>query len=239
MGWNFNNSAVTESVLKPLCVRVDEWFQLPTDRLYRYFAVVDDEFLADRIGKHYRGVRADVSGTDEVCNHIRELCLPPGSDTQYDTVIYMRNSTCADPTSCVITYAHELQHIAQRHRFPKLLRANSTLYANLRRFEPTATEIDIPSEVDANIVSKRVAETVCGVEFVRSFAHEQVRLMTAPEQAIRWKFFLDTPSSTTYDFVGRTLELVEIYKGRMDFGMDVDTPRWWEGSVPTDDAGTW
>src|ERR1700680_2588722 len=121
MGWNFNNSTVNESTLKPLCVRVDEWFQHPTDRLYRYFAVVDDEFLAHKIGKHYRGFRSDASGTDEVCSHVRDHYLPIGGGTQYDTVIYIRHSTCLDPTSCVITYAHEIQHIVQKDRFPKLL----------------------------------------------------------------------------------------------------------------------
>jgi hypothetical protein len=45
---------------------------------------------------------------------------------------------------------------------------------------------------------------------------------------VRWKFFLCTPSSTLYDFVGTTLELVQQYKGLMNFGMNVDDPDWWK-----------
>jgi hypothetical protein len=96
---------------------------------------------------------------------------------------------------------------------------------------PEATEINIPIEVDANIKSKFVAETVCGQEAVRNFAAEQIRYMNevgAQAQVVRWKFFLNTPSSTAYDFVEPTLELVKKYEGLMDFGMKTDTTDWWK-----------
>ena len=123
-------------------------------------------------------------------------------------MIYLRHSTCLDQTSCIITYAHELQHVVQEHRCPKLLRANAVLRANLWKFKGTPSEIDLPSEVEANIISKRVAETVCSVEVVRKFAREQFRLMNATnlaEQAISWKFFLDTPSSSSRRNVTRVI----------------------------------
>ena len=138
-----------------------------------------------------------------------------------------------------ITYAHELQHIVQEDRFPKLMKVNSVLRANLWRVKQAPTEIDLPAEVEANIVSKRVVEAVCSPEAVKRFAEEQVKRMkdeNAVEQLVRWEFFLSTPSSLSYDFADRTLELVQEYKGRMDFGMDTDSPLWWHGRVPTTDA---
>jgi hypothetical protein len=232
--WNFNGSIENESTLRPLCEQVDRHFPLAADRHYCYFALpndpVDDEYLAGKIGEYFRGLQVSASGTDEVCRYLRDRCFPLGTKHQYDNLIYIRHSTCHDQTGCVITYAHELQHSAQESRFPKLMAANRVLRGNLLNFEPEATEIDLPYEVDANIVSKRIAEEICGVEAVRKFAEEQVRDMAiagATAQEARWRFFLNLPS---YDWVRKTLELVKKYTGLMHFGMDVHTEGWWKGN---------
>jgi len=123
------------------------------------------------------------------------------------------------------------------------MKATSVLRGDLTTYEPTATEIDIPAEVDANIMSKRVAEAVCGVESVRRVAEEQVRFVKTGgtvAQLVRWKYFLNTPSAISYDFVEETLKLVQKYKGRMRFGMDVDAQDWWKGTAEENHlAGTW
>jgi hypothetical protein len=119
---------------------------------------------------------------------------------------------------------------------------SSVLRARLKDFIETATEIDIPIEVDANIVSKRVAEKVCGVESVRRFAEERVSFMEkegAVDQTVRWKFFRDTSSSNPYDYVDETLKLAQKYKGQIFFGVDVDTPDWWRGPIDDYPAGAW
>jgi hypothetical protein len=185
--WNFNGSVENESALKPLCEQVDQHFPLSVDRHYRFFAVPDavvDDYLTGRVGQYFRGLHVPSSGTDEVSQYIRVRCLPPGSAQNYDHLIYVRHSTCLDPTGCVVTYAHELQHIVQEGRFPKLMKANSVLRADLWRFKQTPpTEIDLPVEVEANIISKRVAEAVCGPGAVREFAEKQVRIMKAADAA--------------------------------------------------------
>ncbi|SRR6266851_8071236 len=237
--WNFNNSSMNESTLKPLCEQVDKDFGLPADKYYRYFAVAPDEFLTEKVGSYFRGVQFSTTATDEVSSHVRDRYLPSGT-THYGYLVYIRDTTCIDPTGCVVTYAHELQHIVQHERFPRLMKPNSVLRTMLKDFIETATEIDIPIEVDANIVSKRVAEKVCGVESVRRFAEEQVRFMKkkgAVEQVIRWEFFRDTPSSHPYDYVDETLELVQKYRGQMPFGVDIVTPDWWKGPFDEYPAG--
>jgi hypothetical protein len=245
LDWNFNGSVENESTLKPLCEQVDQHFQLSAHRIYRYFAVpepVVDGYLSEKAGEYFRGLHVPVSGTheDDVRQYLLSRCLPPGSATSYDHLIYIRQSTCLDPTGCVVTYAHELRHIEQNVRFPNVMKANSALYWNLKKLQATATEIDIPMEVDANIASKSIAETVCGVEAVKRFAEEQVRHMKrvgAIDQIVRWEFFLKTPSSTPYDFVGSTLRVVERYKSRLSFGMDVDEPEWWRGTAASGGSG--
>jgi hypothetical protein len=113
-----------------------------------------------------------------------------------------------------------------------LAAANSVLYPNLKRFEPSVIPIDVPFEREANIVSKRVAEIVCGVEDVRRFAEERVAVMEQAgehDERDRWIFFRDVPSSTKYDMLADTLRLVEKYKTVLDFKMDVNQPEWWLG----------
>ena len=214
--------------LQRLCAKVDAHFLLPADGHYTHFAVsedvIEDTYLAGEAGKYFRGLHVPSSRWDELSSFLRARYLPPGDAKSYDALIYIRHSTCLDSTGCVITYAHELQHIVQEARFPKLMIVNS-VSDNLWRFKQALTESDLPAEVEANIVSKRVAEAVSGAEAVQKFAEEQVKRMkdeNAAEQLVRWQFFLSTPSSMRYDFADRTLELVREYKGRMDFGMDVN-----------------
>jgi hypothetical protein len=240
--WNFNNSSVNESTLRPLCEQVDKELGLPTDKYYRYFAIAPDDLLTKEVGRYFRGVQFSTRATDPVSFHVRERYLPSSGVIHYNYLVYIRDTTCLDPTGCVVTYAHELQHIAQHGRFPRLMGPNSVLRANFKKYKETATELDIPIEVDANIMSKRVAEKVCGVEPVRRFAEEQVRFMKnegAVEQVLRWEFFRDTSSSNSYDYVDETLKLVERYKGQMPFGGDTDKPDWWKGPIDEYPAGAW
>ncbi len=182
MCWNFNGSVANESTLKPLCEEVDRYFNLPAHSYYRYFAVpnngIDDRYLAEKAGQYYRGLRVPASGTDPVCLYLTSSCLPPGAD--YENLLFIRHSTCLDPAGCTITYAHEIEHMVQEQRFPKLLTINSILRRDLWQFKQNPNELDLPVEADANIVSKRVAEIVCGADAVRKFGEEQLReMMTA------------------------------------------------------------
>jgi hypothetical protein len=238
--WNFENSSANESALRPLCEQVDKYFPLPVNAYYRYFAASPDVYLAHEIGRYYRGAHVPTSGSDDVSRYLLEEYLPEGS-TRYHHLVYIRDVTCADSTGCVVTYAHELQHIVQ-HSLPKLVKVNSILREVIQDFDPSATEIDIPAEVDANIVSKRVAEAICGLKAVREFAEERVRFMLKTgdrDQIVRWKFFLDTPSSTPYDFEKETLSLVEKYNGRIAFDIDMSAPDWWKGAMDDFPAGSY
>jgi len=111
----------------------------------------------------------------------------------------------------------------------------------LKNVEPATIATDIPSEREANIVSKRVAEEVCGVEAVRRFAEEQIRLLHDAgehEEEARWVLFRDVPSSTRFDLLQATLPLVEKYKNVLNFEIDVNEPQWWLGPLRKDHERT-
>ena len=238
-GWDFSGSVANEVNLRPLCEQVEQRFSLPPRRLYRYFASSDDDDLRRRNGVHYRGFHLPESLKGELPHYLSSCFFHALEDTAdgsvppnkvaFDNMIYIRHTTCADRTGLVETYAHELQHFVQHGRTPLLLAVNQILCRELRNVEPTATVTDIPSEREAIIVSKQVAEDVCGVEAVREFAEKQVCLMDElgnAEQRARWVFFRDVPSS---NFLKDTLLFVEKYNGKIVFPKYVSQPEWWKG----------
>jgi len=241
--WIFKSSTTKEASLKSLCQRVEAQFRLPKTRLCRYFAASDDPYFVQMHGAHFRGFHVPYSARTLLPQDLLYCFFHPPDFSRdvkfedtiaFDNLIYIRHNTCRDETGLATTYAHELQHVVQLANTPRLLAANQVLYQNLKRFEPAAIATDIPTEREANIVSKRVAELVCGTEAVRVFAEEQVRLMREVgehEQEARWIFFRDVPSSTQYDLLEATLPLVDKYKNVFDFEIDVNEPRWWIGSL--------
>jgi len=211
--WNFNGSATNESILKPLCQQAEEIVKIPNRKLCRYFATEDDPALHE-LGPYYSGFQAPAS--------IKWPWYLENERSSFDYLIYIRKATCLDPTGCTITYVHELRHVIQHDLYPRLLEINRTLRRELPDFKPDASEADLPTEADANIISKRVAELVCGVDAVRKFAEDRVMAMRAAganDQKAKWEFFLNTPSSTTYDPLAATLDAVAEYKSRIDFGL--------------------
>ncbi len=249
-GWNFNESITNEATLKPLCREAEKHFTLPLHRLYRYFANAEDDYLLRTIGQYYRGFYTPFSWRRNLPSYLQdcfflsmdevyasEKMLSLNEMTAFDSLVYIRHSTCLDVTGFVTTYAHELQHFVQHGDTPKLWAVNSVLSEQLGKFEPTATAIDVPGEQEANIVSKRVAEVVCGVEAFRAFVEEQIRLMEEAGEArqkTRWIFLRDVPSSTKYNLLEATIPLVEKYKKLIDFEIDVNIPEWWVGPLDED-----
>lgn len=245
--WHFNNWPETyQDVLKRLCQRVEKLFELPACRLCRYFASAGDGwdgYFVRESGRYYRGMHIPLSSSG---------CLPPGlaeyfyarrrgpmtgnepprtlAEAKFDALIYIRHSTCDDKTGSAITYAHELQHVVQHARFPQLGKVNQVL-----RKSHKLQEIDIPSEQDANIISKRIAELICGAANVREFAEKQISAMEqayktgeagASAHRVRWEFFRDISSC---DISTETLLLAPRFKKELhEAGIDIDRPGWFE-----------
>jgi hypothetical protein len=127
----------------------------------------------------------------------------------------------------------------------KVWAANSMLYNHITRFDPMTprTTIDIPHEQEANIISKRVAERICGIETIKTFAEEQVKQFSAlakqgdgfaVNEKVRWEFFRDVPSSTEYNLLTETILLVDKFRPQLiaekfgaQEGIDFRKNEWW------------
>src|SRR5712691_12987117 len=159
-GWNFNGSTINEATLKPLCLIAEQHFRLPTGRLYRYFARTEDSDLLRRFNGQYRGFYCHIPDGESWLPTYSFYCFLHRENADgtleeelaFDDLVYIRHDTCLDPTGCVTTYAHELQHFVQHGFYPRLLRVNHILYNSLKRLEPTANASDVPFEREANIV---------------------------------------------------------------------------------------
>jgi hypothetical protein len=233
--WQFNASQKNEATLKPLCQEIEKHFPPRSRKLCRYFATTDEPQFVTDIGEHYRGLQARREAREGLPFYLYDIFFVPKEDrgkvdgfedlVAFDDLIYVRHSTCTDPIGCAITYAHELQHLVQFDQSPELLSMNNpVLRMNLYKVLQTPTEIDLPAEVDANIVSKRVAALVCGEAAVTEFAERELKaiIQTGDNTKItRWKFFLETPASASYNWVDETRRMMEKYKDQIDFSLPI------------------
>jgi len=116
--------------LKSLCERVEAQMQLPDTRSCRYFADSDDPYLIRMHGANFRGFHVPYAARTALPSYLLDCFFHPSGDMEFedtiafDHLIYIRHSTCADTTGLAITYAHELQHVIQRERMPRLLAVN-------------------------------------------------------------------------------------------------------------------
>lgn len=154
--WNFNHSRDKETTVKPLCQRVEGYFQLPSQRLCRYFADADDSILIAKHGQNFRGFQASIAARNFLPKYLFDCFFHPLADLRgtptfeemvaFDNLIYIRPGTCDDPTGLVETYAHELQHFVQHGNTPRLSAVNNALRENIKTLKPDAIAIDVPSE---------------------------------------------------------------------------------------------
>jgi len=261
--FNFNDDKDREEQLIPLCLAVWNEFELSSERIYVYVARTEEfEFTDARSltyqGRFFRGIQIPPEDMHNLPRHLQKCVFRPDEELMYlekspifmemlafENLVYIRSSTCDDGVGFVLTLAHELQHVTQRYKARKILSANSLLYHNLARTidpQTTLTAIDIPSEQDANVVSKRIAEKIFGPELVQKYAEAQIKLFEdmsryedsdARSELIRWQFFLRYDSSVPYELKARTIVFFEQYKAKIrpalakKYGLDITQEQWW------------
>ena len=231
-----------EAELKTLCTAVLDNFQLPTQSLVCIF---DDkerpEFLdTPQIGPNFCGFHNPVRQF-----RFQGVPWPPELrahlwDTQrkefaFDAVIYMRKRTCDSDIGTVITFGHGLQHFLQYGSQYKAWRA-SQFIANIAAPKlVNSRPWSFPHEHQAQLVAKRVAETVLGPANVQSYAKEQAAHRGDRE---KWLFFLSVDASKAYNLTEETNIWVEEYRAELierhsylatkPHEPNFSSPRWWE-----------
>lgn len=205
-------------------LRVIGRFQSLPTRL-RLLAFLDDEdaaFFRSELGAENRGFFKPLRGTTGAWPRYLTVHLLAFGSFQnsatwlFDTVIYVHGTTCSDPVGRVMTFAHELQHFVQ-YGFNRDLWIRSELFRGL------LPSFEIPTEREARIVSKCIAEDLCGLEAVKQYverkinaAEKRVTLLRAEdppspdkikswqEEVDDWRFVQQMDAPAFYDLAART-----------------------------------
>ena len=125
-----------------------------------------------------------------------------------DELIYLYDGTCSDDVGLTMTLAHELQHATQHDKERRVWAVNS-LVRNL----PTAVDElklewkDIPTELDARIVAKRVTRDLHGEEAVNRYIDKRASEATEPHEIFDWGFVRELAPSSSIDIISETHRL--------------------------------
>jgi len=212
-----------------------EFQQLPVLRLLCYFDDENPELLQRQFGQ-FTGIHTPIIGAGTWPPYISEYFLEPDGDFAFDNLIYVPKTIhIEEKIPFVITFSHELQHFAQWGFARKIYQANVLLFQNLRSFDPMTNvkTWDIPSNREAMIKAKRVAEVVCDAEAVKQYMDAQIvegQKSGNISKGELWIFFRDLSSSSSYDLRKQTDPFVQKYKQQLlglDSKIDFSNPKWW------------
>jgi hypothetical protein len=182
-----------------------------------YLADEDIPALKDRWGgESNRGVHYLIrsQGFGIWPQKVRDLLAPPNYRTgevgcPYNSVIYLHGSTCSLDVELAMTLAHELQHFLQfaNHRQPwaisALLRELPYLPTpDLQHFH------HLPTEWEARVIGKRVAEHIFGKSLVQSHIDLRILESASLEETANWEFISTLQASEEYDITAATIALV-------------------------------
>ncbi len=128
-----------------------------------------------------------------------------------DDFVYLYGNACDDEVGLTMTLAHELQHAIQHARVPKLWAANSLVH-RLDMVALGLTWADIPTEREARIISKRVAECFFGEQRVREHIERKIADRITEDDVADWQFIRTLTPSSSVDLVSSTQLLFERLK---------------------------
>jgi len=190
---------------------------LPQSRLLCFLDDKDPCMLRDELGPENRGLYGpihdntrmngwpeDVTSRIYVYDDVAHISV-----RVIDDLIYLYGSTCDDEVGLTMTLAHEIQHAVQ-HSTVRLLWAANSLALKLCPKVKGDLKLewsDIPTEVEARIVSKRVAECLFGERRVREYIDKKIAEHISDDDVADWNFILTLLPSSSVDLAGDTQRL--------------------------------
>jgi len=128
-----------------------------------------------------------------------------------DQVVYLHGGACADCVGMTMSFAHELQHVMQRLKVPKLLTANLLF----RHLPNTGLHwSDIPVEREARAEAKRMAVTLHGSEAVNELLRQRASTTNDPIELADVRFIQELDTTAPYSLKDETLALFARFKDR-------------------------
>lgn len=215
---------------------------LPALRVLIYLDEADCQHLRAAFGAANRGMHFAVNK----CT-VRQILVPTPMylllDEQnmdgvvtfaYDCAIYIHNSTCLDEVALTMNLAHELKHCMQ-YGFQRRAWAANMLVMNLSKqtFRTLGfTWADIATEHEARIVSKRIAQRICGPKRVREYIELRKSQPANAADADDWAFVQTIDASHEFDL---EIETKRMYR-RIKAHRQELTDRWLEVRADPDFA---
>ncbi len=222
--------------LRPWCNKVLKQFpKLPPLKLLCYFDNENPEELRQQFGQ-FTGIHTPIIGSGTWPYHVRQYFRDAGGKFAFDNLIYIPGTKYAqEEISFAIILAHELQHFVQWGIAPKIYTANTLLLNKLLSFDPQtdAKPWGIPYNREAMIVSKRVAESICGKEAVRDFIAAQIADGKSKNNVSKvqlWMWVRTLTPSTPYNLLKATDQLVQKHKLQLQSlksDIDFSAVKWW------------
>lgn len=128
----------------------------------------------------------------------------------FNSVIYLHRSTQATDIGLTLSLAHELQHFIQ------FAQKRSLWVADLLLKELRSQEFrvwwDFPAEVEARIVSKRVALALFGESAINSHIYEQILAHVTDNDVKDWEFTQSIDPAADFDLAVSTRPLVQAHR---------------------------
>jgi hypothetical protein len=185
--------------LQARCDSVIPYFESsPGVRVLAFMAKGDDEQILSKLGRTNRGVHLalehyyhpyDSRFRDwlKLPDSVTTLLHDENGNLNYDHLVYLHAKTHSHPVGCVLSFAHELQHVRQCEEHHELFADSKQIegeWMNLlkRKF------INFPHEKDAMFASRQIAATICGRGPVSHYINEQLeaaRHLSPPEDSHR------------------------------------------------------
>jgi hypothetical protein len=216
--------AAVKSHREAAAQRVINYFDLclPDSRLLCFLDDKDPYMLREERGPENRGLYGPIHDNTRMLGWPEDVtsCIYVYDDVSHislrviDDLIYLYGSTCGDEVGLTMTLAHELQHAIQHSEVRQLWAVNS-LIRNLKKKVIDALKLtwaNIPTEVEARIVSKRVAECFFGEQRIRQYIDRKIEEPITEDDVVDWQFVRTLMPSRSVDLAGDTQLLFERLK---------------------------
>ncbi len=210
---------------KAAAQRVIDYFglSLPDSRLLCFIDEAGSSSVRNDLGPANRALYApihDIADLEGWPNCVRDCIYPSdpygGRTRIIDDLVYLRGSTRVDEVGLTMSLAHELQHAIQHSQTREMWAVNSLVANDLRRETIQSLGLewsDIPIEVEARIVSKRVAECFFGEPRVRQHIEKNIAQPATEGDRKDWQFVRTLMPSMAIELTGETQRLLNRIRG--------------------------
>jgi hypothetical protein len=187
---------------------------LPDRQLLCFLDSLDWDQLKQEVGMANRGLFFLTSGFRvPMPTRLLERVLPVDQSLpEFEEVIYLHGTTCKDDIGLTMTFAHELQHFVQHAASFDLWLIGTLMINALNREQLNKIGIfkwaDVPHELEARIVSKRIAQDLFGEKKTDDTIRQRVDEAVNAGDRTDWEFIRTLPVDEDFNLSKETLKIL-------------------------------